>query len=157
MALNYFLSAKVSDIDKARELVVQALNADGCKVRVESPTRLTASRGSQLKMRLVGGAFVNIKVLPVLLAVDFIKTESDQRVNFSAADDLELGLMVGMKTRYEQAVQDIATVGYMAVNSVMLNEETIPQVAAAGRFCVSCGSKVLENAAFCSGCGSAIA
>jgi len=157
MALAFNLTAKVSDIDKARELVVQALNADGSKVRVESPSRLTATRGSQMKMRLIGGAFVNIKVLPVKLAVDFINTGEEQRVNFYAADDLEFGLMVGMETRYKQAVQDMATVGYIAVNEILIPEEPVAPVATGAAFCRNCGAKLASPTGFCSGCGTAIA
>ena len=158
MALSYYLSAKVSDLDKARELVVQALNADGCKVIVESPTRLTASRGSQLKMRLLGGAFVNIKVLPVRLGVDFIDTGAEQRVNFSAVDDLEFGLMIGMETRYREAVQDVATVGFIAVDSIRIPEEQrTGSVSSGPGSCRYCADKLTVATGFCSGCGSPIA
>jgi len=156
MALSFYLSAKVSDIDKARELVVQALNADGCKVRVESPSRLTATRGSQMKMRLIGGAFVNIKVLPVKLGVDFINTGTEQRVNFAAVDDLEFGLMIGMETRYRQAVQDMATVGFIAVDEIRIPEEATPVGDTSFGFCKTCGAKLATASGFCTGCGTPI-
>jgi hypothetical protein len=157
MALTFNLTAKVKDIEKARDLVIKALNADGCKVREESSSRITATRGSQIKMRLLGGAFVNIKVLPVKLGVDFINTGQEQRVNFYAADDLEFGLMIGMETRYKQAVQDMATVGYIAVNEIMLPDDPAAQgLAPTAAFCRNCGSKLLTPTGFCGGCGTPI-
>jgi hypothetical protein len=95
LAIEVHKLVDVSDMAAARDLVVAALSSDSCRVKVENSNRLTAKRGSQAKMRTLGGAFVNLKVLPVRLEIDFVEIDNAGQVKIFAASDLGVGLMLG--------------------------------------------------------------
>lgn len=108
MALEIRKTVHVTDMSAARELVRGALASDSCTVKLENPNRLTAKRGSQTKMRTLGGAFVNLKVLPVRLEIDFVETGNHGTVEIFAASNLGVGVMLGMEEKYRDAVADLA-------------------------------------------------
>lgn len=150
MAIDFHHTATVTDINRARELVVEALKADKCKVNVLSPASLNAQRGSQTKMRLIGGMLVDMKVLPVRLQVTFNDSNNAGTVQVDAYDDLGFGLMVGMEEKYRKAVWDIMAVAVNAMLPVTVQEE-----AASSAFCTGCGKELEASAKFCPACGVA--
>lgn len=118
MAIDVHQLVHVNDMAAARDLVVRALTADSCTVTVESNSRLTAKRGSQFKMRILGGMFVNLKVLPVRLEIDFVEVDAGGQVKISVASNLGVGLMLGMEEKYRAAVRDLADVVVVALGAV---------------------------------------
>ena len=150
MGIEVKASVRVTDIGKARQLVTAALSADKCKVMPNDAFRISATRGSQLKMRAIGGMLVDMKVLPVYVQVTFIEDEGAGTVQVDARDDLGFGLMVGMETKYNQAVHDIAFVVTNSVAGITVTPEPIGKA-----FCTRCGAKLEAEMNFCSKCGSA--
>lgn len=150
MAIDFHHVARVTDINAAREFIVGALKADKCKVNVLSPTSMNAQRGSQTKMRLIGGMLVDMKVLPVRLQVTFNDSNNAGTVQVDAYDDLGFGLMVGMEEKYRKAVWDIMAVAVNAMLPVSVQEE-----AASSAFCTGCGKELETSAKFCPACGVA--
>jgi hypothetical protein len=118
LAIEVHKLVDVNDMAAARDLVVAALSSDSCRVKVENSTRLTAKRGSQAKMRTLGGAFVNLKVLPVRLEIDFVEIDNAGQVKIFAASDLGVGLMLGMEEKYRAAVADLADLVIEALGPV---------------------------------------
>ncbi len=160
---------QVSNIELAKDLVVAALKEDSCKIDVQSETSLEAKRGSQLKLRTIGGMLVGIKDFPVKISVEFTSTGDINQVDFSAFDDLGFGSKAGMTEKYEKAVLDILEV---AVSSILPISTATATKSAAGTpktsvdvtqptqasksFCSSCGSKLDAIMKFCSNCGEKI-
>jgi hypothetical protein len=118
LALEIRKTVHVTDMAAARELVRGALESDSCTVKLENPNRLAAKRGSQTKMRTLGGAFVNLKVLPVRLEIDFVEIDNAGQVKIFAASDLGVGLMLGMEEKYRAAVADLADLVIEALGPV---------------------------------------
>ena len=150
MAIDFHHIATVTDINKARELVVEALKADKCKVNVLSPASMNAQRGSQTKLRLIGGLLVDTKVLPVRLQVTFNESNNAGTVQVDAYDDLGFGIMLGFEEKYRQAVWDIMAV---AVNAML--PVTVQAEAPSSAFCTGCGKELDASAKFCPACGVA--
>ena len=165
MAIDFHSIIPVNDIDRARELVEHALREDKCKVNVLSAESMNAQRGSQFKLRTIGGMLVNMKVLPVRLQVTFRAEGKGGNVHVDAYDDLGFGLMVGMEEKYRQAVWDIMMVAVNAMDSVTLESAkakpaaapvaTAPSAPAGSAFCTGCGKPVDATAKFCGNCGTA--
>ncbi|MDH6409655.1 hypothetical protein M2113_000616 [Aurantimicrobium minutum] len=114
MTIEINKTIKVSDVSAARKLILDALEADKCHGIQETETSISAKRGSQIEMRTLGGMFVDAKVLPVSVTVDLQENE----LNITAEDDLGIGFMIGMETKYHEAVQDIVKVIEEAVLSL---------------------------------------
>lgn len=150
MAIEFHHVVNVTDINASREFIVAALKADKCKVNLLSPTSMNAQRGSQTKLRLVGGMIVDMKVLPVRLQVTFHEENNAGTVQVDAYDDLGFGLMVGMEEKYRKAVWDIMAVAVNAMLPVTVQEEAVGSA-----FCTVCGKEIDASAKFCSGCGAA--
>ena len=145
------LALKVTDLAQAPKLVAAALAADGCKIQSQTATQITAKRGSQLKMRTLGGAFVNLKVLPVQVQVDFTASSGAGEVRIWARDDLGFGVMLGMEAKYADAVNDLAAIVANAVNPI---GDSTP--APKSDFCTKCGAKAQPDMSFCGKCGAAL-
>lgn len=147
----------IENIAVAKDLVVTALKNDACKVKVESNNRLTAKRGSQLKLRALGGMVVGLKVLPVKIEVDFVEIDNQGQLEISAFDDLGIGSMMGMEEKYRKAVLDIvetviSSVSKVTVTGLETSENLQPKLQKS--FCSQCGEKVDLDSKFCSKCGS---
>lgn len=160
MAIEVHELVHIEDMAAARDLIVVALKSDSCKVKVENNNRLTAKRGSQIKMRALGGAFVNLKVLPVRLEVDFVEIENQGQVEIFASSDFGLGSMLGMEEKYRAAVLDLADIVIGALGPVKAkakpNGVNIETSKPGKVFCSQCGNKIEENSKFCSSCGGQV-
>ena len=62
--------------------------------------RVTALLGSQLKMRLAGGAFCPARWLPIDVVVEVLDIGGQRQVVVSVAERLGLGAMIGMERKY---------------------------------------------------------
>lgn len=160
MALEFRDSVTVSDIVAAKQSILDALNADKGKARVESDVRISATRGSQAKLRLIGGLLIDIKDFPVRLVVEFSAPTGQGDVRVTGYDDLGFGLMVGMEDKYQRAVFDIMGVAVNAVAHLKIAAPepaaVVPGAAAPKNFCSNCGAQSNPTAKFCSGCGQPI-
>jgi hypothetical protein len=146
---------QVTDIEKAKDLVVAALKADSCKVAVTSENGLVAKRGSQAKLRIVGGMFIGLKDLPVKLSVDFSSNGEISQVDLSAVDDMGLGSKILMSEKYQNAVVDILEVAASHLSAIEVQQGK-SATSNDGRFCTQCGARSSIGDRFCSGCGTGI-
>lgn len=155
MKIEAHKALQVTDIQAAKDAVVVALERDGCKVDVMSPSSLSAKRGSQLKLRAIGGMFIGIKDLPVKVSVEFTSVSGENQVDISAYDDMGFGSKVGMNDKYEKAVLDLLEVAATAV-SHLISAKLSTSSSAFNSFCTNCGSPLKENSKFCSSCGQGV-
>ncbi len=102
----------ISQKEDARESVLEALKNNHCTITNQSEDVVSAKRGSQLEMRTLGGMLVEPEVLPVTVEVTF----ANNHITINAKDDLGVGLMIGMETKYHLAVQEIAEIVEKAVS-----------------------------------------
>lgn len=149
----------VSDLAIAKVKITEALTRDNCRLVEESPTRVSAKRGSQAKLRLAGGMLVDEKTFPVRLTLNYSATSGPGVINVSGFDDLGFGLMIGMEAKYQRAVIDIMAVAVDSIANLRVNNGVpVSQVAspALSSFCSQCGAPLKPNAKFCSGCGQPV-
>ena len=71
--------------------------------------RITGKLGSQLKMRIVGGAFCPTRWLPIEVVVDVSEARGQRQVVASVAEKLGVGFMIGMEKKYRAHCQQTAT------------------------------------------------
>jgi hypothetical protein len=71
--------------------------------------RLTARAGTQLGMRIVGGAFCPTRWLPIEIVVDVVDGGVSRQVVVNVADRLGVGMMLGMEQKYRRHCQATAT------------------------------------------------
>jgi hypothetical protein len=71
--------------------------------------RITGKLGSQLKMRIVGGAFCPNRWLPIEIVVDVLDAGGQRQVVASVAEKLGVGFMIGMEKKYRAHCQETAT------------------------------------------------
>ena len=82
------------------EAARQTLAAMGGKP-VVTGGRITGKLGSQLKMRIVGGAFCPQRWLPIEIVIDVVDMSTQRQVVVSVAEKLGVGIMLGMETKYK--------------------------------------------------------
>lgn len=149
----------VSDLAMAKTQITEALKRDNCRLIEESPTRISAKRGSQAKLRLAGGMLVDVKTFPVRLGLDFSATSGPGVINVSGFDDLGFGLMIGMEAKYQNAVINIMAVAVDSIANLRVNNGgggTQASAPTLSSFCSQCGAPLKPNAKFCSGCGQPV-
>lgn len=71
--------------------------------------RLTGKLGTQLGMRIVGGAFCPARWLPTEVVVDVVDGSPSRQIVIYVADRLGFGLMLGMEQKYRRHCQQTAT------------------------------------------------
>jgi len=74
------------------------------RVVVDTLDRLEVLSGSQVKMRLIGGAFIAASSLPTRTIVTIDAGAAGSRVGVTAQDAVGLGLKTGMRRKYERWV-----------------------------------------------------
>jgi hypothetical protein len=79
------------------------------RVEVDSADSLEINTGSQLKMRLIGGAFIAGSSLPTHTTVTMTAAGSGTQVSVTARDTVGVGFKLGMKRKYETWLSQIAT------------------------------------------------
>ena len=91
----------------ARQAVSRAAAARKGTIETQLPT-LTASFGSQLWLRLVGGLFISTQRFPVRASVSFEPVEGGTQLTVDAADSMGVGYKAGVKNKYQRAVDEVA-------------------------------------------------
>ncbi len=76
--------------------------AGSSTIVADTPQELELKNGSQAKMRLLGGAFIAAKSLPVRTLVTMAPAGTETTVTVSANDAVGLGSKTGMKGKYEE-------------------------------------------------------
>jgi hypothetical protein len=70
----------------------------------DSPGRLEIRSGSQLKLRLLGGAFIAGSSLP---ARTLVETTVDGQVTVTVSDAMGFGAKTGMRRKYERWLDEV--------------------------------------------------
>ena len=109
MSIGADASQKVIDPVIARKKVVDYLESIEDRVTKNSDLGIEAKRGSQAKMRLVGGIMGSEKIFPIVINVRFEYQEQGYLARISVYDDLGLGLKLGMSNKYRLIVENIAS------------------------------------------------
>jgi hypothetical protein len=101
------VNVEVASLDQAREKILSNLGKWKCKLVSQNENSLTFKRGSQAKMRLLGGAFIKDSDLPVLGTVTFGQN-SMNTVSILVAEHIVVGLTLGMRDKFQRACTEIA-------------------------------------------------
>jgi hypothetical protein len=91
----------------ARTKLANALIGMKAKVSSEVGSTLTLKRGSQTKMRLVGGMFIKDVDLPVLATVVFDPSTPNE-IHVAVIEHVVVGSVIGMGDKYQRACTDFA-------------------------------------------------
>ncbi|HEU5301725.1 MAG TPA: hypothetical protein VFW06_05730 [Acidimicrobiia bacterium] len=70
----------------------------------DTPERMEVTSGSQLKLRLLGGAFIAGSSLPTRTVVE---RGDDGQVTVTVSDAMGLGLKTGMRGKYERWLDEV--------------------------------------------------
>lgn len=91
-------------VERCRVWLVQHASA---RVVAHRPEHLEVLSGSQVKLRLLGGAFIAPSSLPVCTVVDATATAGGSEVTVRATDAVGFGFKIGMKRKYERWLAEI--------------------------------------------------
>ena len=81
----------------------------GARPMAAAEGSVAAATGSQLRMRLLGGAFISPRHLPLTMAVEARPSpDGATAVTITASDAVGFGLKTGMKGRYERLTTERA-------------------------------------------------
>lgn len=75
------------------------------KFVTDTPERLEITSGSQLKLRLIGGAFIAGSSLPTRTIVE---RAADGQVTVIVTDAIGFGIKTGMRAKYERWLDEVA-------------------------------------------------
>jgi hypothetical protein len=93
-------------VERCRAWLAQRASAE---VVIQEPEHLEVASGSQIKLRLIGGAFVAPSSLPVRTVVDARPTATGSELTVTATDSVGFGLKTGMKKKYERWLEEIVS------------------------------------------------
>jgi len=99
------LPAAAGDCVEAARLTLAEMGAKP----VVAGYRITGSLGSQLKMRIVGGALSPNRWLPIEVSVDMLEAGGQRQVVVNVAEKHGVGIMLGMEGKYRAYCQQSAT------------------------------------------------
>jgi hypothetical protein len=101
------VNVPVSSHSEAHDQLMSAINAMKAKVVSNSQSTLVLKRGSQAKMRLLGGMFISAADLPVLATVEF-DPKSPKEINITVIEKLGVGFIAGMGDKFQIACTEFA-------------------------------------------------
>lgn len=101
------VSVPVSSHTEAKLKLKTQLGSIGAKLRGETDHEILLQRGSQAKMRLLGGMLIKDADLPVLAAIAFDPTKP-QEVAITVSEHLVIGTTLGMQDKYQRACTEFA-------------------------------------------------
>ena len=90
--------------DDIRPRVVAWFDHLDHRIVVDTPERLEITSGSQLKLRLIGGAFIAGSSLPTRTVVE---RSEDGAVTMTVSDAIGFGIKTGMRTKYERWIDEV--------------------------------------------------
>jgi hypothetical protein len=101
------VNVPVSSHAEAKAKLKSQMDSMGAKLERESAEEILLRRGSQAKMRLLGGAFIKDADLPVLGSVAFDPSKP-QEVAITVSEHLVVGTTLGMQDKYQRACTEFA-------------------------------------------------
>ena len=85
----------------------RALASKGGKPVVQG-SRVTGKLGSQLKMRIIGGAFAPLSWLPTDIVIDVVEAGGQRQIVVNVAERIGFGIALGMETRMKTHCYNMA-------------------------------------------------
>ncbi len=90
-----------------RERVLGYFAPNGPKVITDTPDRLEVKSGSQLRFRLMGGAFIRPEALPTRTVIEMEPAGASTTVKVTASDAIGFGAKTGVKAKYRDRVETV--------------------------------------------------
>lgn len=92
----------VSSHQAARNRIVSSLPTLAAKLDSDTGLVMALKRGSQTKMRILGGAFIGDKDLPVLAQISFNDAKPSE-VTVIVSEHMVVGITLGIRDKYQRA------------------------------------------------------
>jgi|TARA_B100001146_G_scaffold53882_1_gene47204 hypothetical protein len=96
-----------ADIEASRERLLQTVYREGGVLRDQSKTGFTVTTGSQVKMRLIGGAFGSASWIPTKIVVHLDSSGDETEVKASVSENIGLGGSAGMRKKIQQRIAEL--------------------------------------------------
>jgi len=99
----------ISDPDLAISTLTQALSSLGATITDLKASSLTATRGSQVAIRTLGGLLIPVSQFPVIARIHCTSGEEGDVAEITVEDNMGPGSRRGIKGKYQQACDEFAT------------------------------------------------
>lgn len=96
------VSVPVSSHAEAQNKLMNAIPHMKAKIESNSGSVVVLKRGSQTKMRILGGFFISENDLPVIATIEF-DSNTPNSVNVIVTEHIVVGIMAGMGDKFQQA------------------------------------------------------
>lgn len=97
----------VTSHGEAQAKLMSGLEAMNAKLKSQNPNQVVLGRGSQAKMRLLGGSFIKDSDLPVE-AVLIFNPSDPTHVGVTVSEHMVVGTTLGIREKYQRACTEFA-------------------------------------------------
>lgn len=104
MPLSSILTVQIRDRATASDTLARSLAAEGAKIEILEEEYMEVRRGSQAKLRLLGGMLISQRDFPVVAMIEF----APEAARVTVQSDMGFGSMIGMKGKYQAACDAFA-------------------------------------------------
>ncbi|MBN2182954.1 MAG: hypothetical protein JW715_13670 [Sedimentisphaerales bacterium] len=95
-------------VEEARERILSTIGRIGGRVKVDSPGKIIAGFGSDLKARLLGALLGGIESFPRDLVVELRTSDNTTQVKVSVRDTFGFGSRAGIANKIRKLMHDNA-------------------------------------------------
>ncbi|MCP4134769.1 MAG: hypothetical protein GY754_27590 [bacterium] len=81
-------------------LLIRFFDAYDIRIEKSGEGELHGYQGSQLRTRLLGGIFINVKYLPKRVQVSYAKNGEGAEIDILIEEAMGIGSLIGMKDKY---------------------------------------------------------
>ena len=106
----------VSSHSDAHNKLMSAIPSMKAKIQSNLGSTVILKRGSQAKLRILGGFFIPEADLPVIATVEF-DAKTPNEINVTVTEHLVVGIMAGMGDKFQRACTDFAKLIAVSVKS----------------------------------------